>query len=78
MRELIRTNDPVTISFAESLLKEADIAHFVADRNMSVAEGSLGVLAARIMVDPERFEQARRLAIEAGLGDELRHREGEG
>ena len=43
MEELIRTNDPVVISFAESLLKEAEIGYFIADQNMSIAEGSIGV-----------------------------------
>ena len=44
LEELLRTNDIVLISFVESLLKEAEIPHFVADQNMSVIEGSLGVL----------------------------------
>jgi hypothetical protein len=76
MREMIRTNDPVTISFTESLLKDAKIAHFIADQNMSIAEGSIGVLAKRVLVDEDRFEEARRLMIDAGLGDELRSTEG--
>ena len=76
MRELIRTNDPVTISFTESLLKDAGIGHFVADQNMSIAEGSIGVLARRVLVDEERFDEARRLMIDAGMGDELRSTDG--
>lgn len=77
MRELIRTNNPVTISFAASLLKDAGIGHFVADQNMSIAEGSLGVLSSRLLVDSDRFDQARRLMVDAGIGDELRADEGE-
>lgn len=76
MRELIRTNDPVTISFTESLLKDAGIGHFVADQNMSIAEGSIGILARRVLVEEERFEEARRLLIDAGMGDELRSTDG--
>ena len=72
MRELIRSNDVVLLSFAETLLRERGIGHFLADYNMSVVEGSLGVLARRLLVDEDRFEEARRLLCDAGLADELR------
>ena len=44
MIELIRTNDAVLLSFAESLMKEAEIHYFIADQGMSILEGSLGML----------------------------------
>ena len=72
MIELMRTNDPVLISFAEALLTEAGIAHFVADSNMSIIEGSLGVLQRRLMVDASQEKQARQLLSDAGIGHELR------
>ncbi|MCX5481230.1 DUF2007 domain-containing protein [Kaistia geumhonensis] len=72
MEELIRTNDMVLISFAESLLKEAGIAYLLADQNMSVIEGSLGVLPRRILVDADALDEARKLMTDAGIGDELR------
>ena len=72
MIELIRTNDAVLISFVSSLLKDAGIGHFVADTNMSIFEGSLGIIPRRIMVDGEHEIQARRLVREAGLDHELR------
>ncbi len=72
MLELVRTNDPVIISFVEALLRDAGIAHFVADQNMSVAEGSLGILARRVMVDGDRIEEARALLAEAGVADEIK------
>ncbi len=75
MEELIRTNNVVTLSFVGTLLKEAGIAHFVADENMSVLDGSINALSRRLMVDAERVEEARRLVEGAGLGDELRHRD---
>lgn len=74
MQELIRTNDPVVISFAESLLKDAGIGYFIADQNMSIAEGSIGILAKRVLVDPDRMDEARRLMVDAGIGEELRPR----
>jgi hypothetical protein len=72
MRELIRTNDPVLLSFAESLMKDAGIHCFVADQGMSILEGSLGMLPRRFLVEEDRAIQARRILIDAGLGDELR------
>lgn len=72
MEELVRTNDPVLISFLESLLGEADIKHFVADGNMSILEGSLAMIPRRILVDSDQIEKARMLVREAGLEHELR------
>lgn len=72
MYELIRANDPVLLSYAESLMKDAGIHCLIADQAMSVLEGSLGMLPRRLLVDEERAEEARRILIDAGLGDELR------
>lgn len=72
VEELLRTNDIVLISFVESLLKEAAIPHFVADQNMSVIEGSLGVLPRRVLVAEDRMEEARALLREAGVEAELK------
>ena len=72
MIELVRSNDMVLMSFVQTLLDEVGIAHFMADENMSVLEGSIGVLARRLMVDGEAADRARQLLIDAGVGDELR------
>jgi hypothetical protein len=72
MIELMRTNDPVTISFVEALLRDAGIAHFVADQNMSIMEGSLGVLPRRVMVGEDDIDDARRLLADAGIEAEIR------
>ncbi len=72
MRELIRTNDAVLLSFAESLMKDASIHCMIADQGMSILEGSLGLLPRRFLVEDDRSEQARRILIDAGLADELR------
>ncbi|WP_309083613.1 DUF2007 domain-containing protein [Chelativorans sp.] len=71
MIELIRTNDAVSISFIESLLRDAGIEFFVADQNMSIMEGSIGVLPRRVMVAEDRAEEARKLLADAGLADVL-------
>ena len=72
MRELVRTNDLVLISAIEALLNGANIEHIVLDQNMSVLEGSLGMLPRRILVGEDQMARARRLLQEAGLGHELR------
>jgi hypothetical protein len=72
MREIVRTNDVVLITAIDALLKGAGIRHMVLDQNMSVLDGSLGMLPRRIVVDAEDEERARRLLTDAGLGHELR------
>ena len=71
MRELVRTNDPVLVSAIEALLKGANIPHVVLDQNMSVLEGSLGVLPRRVLVHESRAAAARSLLSDAGLAHEL-------
>lgn len=72
MHELIRANDPVLLSFAESLMKDAGIHCLIADQGMSILEGSLGMLPRRLLVDAEQADAARKILVDAGLGDELR------
>lgn len=72
MIELIRTNDAVIISFVESLLRDAGIGCFIADQNMSVLDGSLGILPRRIMIDEDDASEARQLLTDAGIENEIR------
>jgi hypothetical protein len=72
VHELIRTNDAVLVSAVGALLEGAGIRHFVLDQNMSVLEGSLGILPRRVLVADDDMVVARRLLTEAGLGHELR------
>ena len=72
MREIVRTNDAVLITAIEALLKGAGIRHMLLDQNMSVLEGSLGMLPRRLLVEDEQVDRARRLLTDAGLGHELR------
>lgn len=71
MEELLRTNDAVLISFVEALLRDAGIEPWVADQNMSIVEGSLGVLPRRVMVLSEELDKARKVLEEAGIAGEL-------
>lgn len=72
MKELIRTNDAVVLSFAESLMKDAGIGCLIADQGMSILEGSLGLLPRRFLVSEDDAVAARRILTDAGLASELR------
>ena len=74
MIELLRTNDPVVISFVESLMRDAGIGFFVADQNMSIVEGSLGILPRRVMVERDREAEARGILEDAGISHEMKGR----
>ena len=50
MKELLRTNDPTVIAFATALLDSEGIDWFTFDVNMSVLEGSIGIMPRRLMV----------------------------
>jgi hypothetical protein len=69
--EIVRTNNAVLISVVEALLGQARIPHVVLDQNMSVLEGSLGVLPRRVLVHQASVAHARSLLSDAGLGHEL-------
>ena len=71
MEELLRTNNPVTLSFIQSLLDDAGIGYFLADQHMSILDGSIGILPRRIMVETDELHRARRLVQDNGLGKEL-------
>ena len=71
-RELVRTNDAVLVSAVGALLDAAYIPHVVLDQNMSVLEGSIGILPRRILVNQCCIDEARELLEDAGLGHELR------
>jgi hypothetical protein len=72
VRELVRTNDAVLVSAIGALLDGARIKHMVLDQNMSVLEGSLGILPRRVLVEDDDLAPARRLLTDAGLAHELR------
>ena len=65
--ELMRTNDPVVLGLARSVLEEAGVLAMVADNHMSVLEGSIGVFPQRLLVHRDHMAAARSLLEEAGL-----------
>ena len=66
MKELLRSNDLVEISWVMALLSDADIPARILDANASVIEGSIGAIPRRIVVDDENLDEACRMLIEAG------------
>jgi hypothetical protein len=76
MQVVLASNDPVVVGFAVALLRDAGLAPRVFDQNMSVLEGSIGILPRRIAVSDDEIETARTVLIAAGLGHELSPCEG--
>ncbi len=66
MRELLRTNDPVKLSWLQALLADAGIEAMVLDTHTSIVEGSIGAIPRRLCVIPEDFERAKRVLEDAG------------
>lgn len=67
MKELLRTNDPTEIAFAKALLDGEDIDWFEFDVNMSVLEGSIGILPRRLMVADNDLTLARKALTDNGI-----------
>lgn len=66
MRELLRTNDTVRLSFLRVLLRDAGIEAVVLDQHMSILEGSASAIPRRLMVAEEDEARALRVLREAG------------
>ncbi|HXK53045.1 MAG TPA: DUF2007 domain-containing protein [Hyphomicrobiales bacterium] len=67
MRELMKTNDAVLLTFVESILRGEGIEPLVLDRNMSIMEGSIGILPRRVLVADDQWSRARRLLAASGV-----------
>jgi tRNA1(Val) A37 N6-methylase TrmN6 len=65
MKELVRSNDPVFISWLMAALDGAGIHALLLDQHMSIVEGSLGILPRRVLVAEDQLEAAKAI-IEAG------------
>ena len=61
MKELLRSTDPTIHAFATALLRGEDIECFEMDVNMSVLEGSIGILPRRLMVRDGDYDAALRV-----------------
>ena len=64
MVELVRTNDPVLISWLVAALAEEGIEALVLDGYTSVMEGSISAIQRRIMVAEDDLRRAKRVLAE--------------
>ena len=67
MKELFSTNDITKFVYAETILNSNDIVSFTLDKNISVLEGSIGILPRRLMVLENDYDQALELLEDFGL-----------
>lgn len=66
--EIVRTDDPVLVSFVEALLRDRGIGTAVLDQNLSQLHGAVGMQPQRIAVVDSDWADARLLLVDAGLG----------
>ncbi len=66
MRELLRSNNIVRLSFLKALLADAGISAFVLDAHTSILEGSANAIPRRLAVVDEDYGKAVRLLVDAG------------
>jgi hypothetical protein len=65
MKELLRTNNIVRLSWIQALLTDAGIGSVVLDQHTSLVEGSIGAIPRRLMVAERDHARALRLIAEA-------------
>jgi len=61
VKELLRTNDPVLLSWAEALLRGEGIEAAVLDEHASIVEGSIGAIPRRLVVEDADHPRAQWL-----------------
>ena len=66
MKELIRTNNIVKLSFIEAHLKSQGIESYILDGHMSIMEGSANAIPRRLMVNSLDYVSAQKLLGELG------------
>jgi len=69
MRELLRSNDLVHLSWAQAILAAEAIPCLLLDDHVSGVEGSIGAIQRRLMVAAELFDRAEQVLARAGRGD---------
>jgi len=65
VKELLRSNDPVLLSWVEALLADSRIATVLLDVHTSIIEGSISAIPRRLMVGDDDYATARRLLADA-------------
>jgi hypothetical protein len=65
MRELLRSNDLVHLSWAQAALSAAGIESVVLDDHVSGVEGNIGAFPRRLVVEDDLLERAREVLARA-------------
>lgn len=71
MRELLRSNELVFLSWIQAMLTAEGIEPIMLDVHTSVLEGSTWAIPRRMMVHDEDYHRARRLVTDSGDGASL-------
>ena len=61
MRAVLKSNNPVVLSYASHVLEEAGIEALVFDTHASIMDGSMAMVPRRLMVADEDFHRAEKL-----------------
>ena len=69
MIEVVRSNDPVYLSWAEAMLRAEGIASLIVDLHVSAIEGNIGAFPRRLLVQDETLERAREVLRDAAAAD---------
>ncbi|MBC8338101.1 MAG: DUF2007 domain-containing protein [Rhodospirillales bacterium] len=65
MEELVRSNDPVFLSWLTARLQGEEIDAVVLDTHTSVMEGSISAIPRRVMIETRDLWRAKKILAEA-------------
>ena len=65
MRVVLKSNNPVVLSYATHILEESGIAALVFDTHASIMDGSMAMVPRRLMVADEDYNRAEKLLRDA-------------
>jgi hypothetical protein len=66
MKELLRSNDTVRLSWLQALLEDSGISSLILDHHTSLVEGNIGAIPRRLMVAERDYRRAWALLAAAG------------
>jgi hypothetical protein len=61
MRMVLKSNNPVVLSYAADILTQAGIESVVFDTHASIMDGSMAMVPRRLMVLDEEYDRAEAL-----------------
>lgn len=70
LRELVRSNDAVHLSWAQAMLRAEGIESLLVDLHVSAVEGNIGAFPRRLLVAEEDLGESRRILEDAAAASE--------